>query len=254
MILVIAGTRDGRELAADLARQGWPVTVTVVSDYGRDLAAAERLTVATGPLDAAGLADLIHRQGVRAIVDASHPYAAGASCSAQAACAACGIPYLRYERPAAPLPVYDKLNLVAGPEAAAKLAAGLGKVIFLTTGSRSLAVFKQEPLLLGHRLIARVLPEPEVIAACRRLGFAPRDIVALQGPFSRELNLALFREFGSDVVVTKNSGQIGGSDSKFSAAVELGLHLVVIDRPAVEYGRLAADSAAVGKFIEEVFQ
>lgn len=254
MILVLAGTRDGRELAADLARRGWPVTVSVVSDYGRDLAADERLTVSTGPLDAAGLADLMKRQDVRALVDASHPYAAGASRSAQEACGARGVPYIRYERPAAPLPAYGKLHLAADPAAAAKLAAGLGQVIFLTTGSRSLATFKQEPLLAGHRLIARVLPEPDVIAACRQMGFAPSDIVALQGPFSHEFNLAIFREYGSEVVVTKNSGLIGGTDSKFSAAVELGLHLVVIDRPAVEYGRLAADSAAVGKFIEEVFR
>jgi precorrin-6A/cobalt-precorrin-6A reductase len=254
VILVLAGTRDGRELAADLARQGWPVTVTVVSDYGRDLAVAEQLTVSTGPLDADGLTGLIKRQGIRAVVDASHPYAAGASASAQSACDACGVPYIRYERPGVPLPAYDKLHLATDPAAAATLAAGLGKVIFLTTGSRSLAVFKQEPLLSGHRLIARVLPEPEVIAACRQLGFSPRDIVALQGPFSHELNLAIFREYGSEVVVTKNSGHIGGSDSKFSAAVELGLQLVVIDRPAVHYSRLAADNAAVGKFIEEVFR
>jgi precorrin-6A/cobalt-precorrin-6A reductase len=185
VILVLAGTRDGRELAAELARQGFPVTVAVVSGYGRELAADESLTVNTGALDAAGLADLITKQGVRAVIDASHPYAAGASVNAQTACAVRGVPYLRYERPTAPLPVYGKLHRAADPAAAAKLAAGLGQVIFLTTGSRSLAVFKQEPTLAGHRLIARVLPEPEVIAACRQLGFAPRDIVALQGQIYR---------------------------------------------------------------------
>lgn len=254
MILVVAGTRDGRDLAAAIAGHGWPVAVAVVSGYGADLAAADGLTVWSGPRDAAGFAALITREGVKALVDASHPYAAQASANAQAACAAAAIPYLRYERPPAPLPDYAKLHPAADAAHAARLAAGLGKVVFLTTGSRALAVFKAEPLLAGHRLIARVLPEPEVIVECRRLGFAPGDIVALQGPFSHELNLALFRQFAAEVVVTKNSGEIGGTDSKFSAAIALGLPLVVIGRPAVPYSRVARDTDAVINFVKEAIK
>lgn len=254
MILVLAGTGDGRELAADLARQGWPVSVAVVSDYARSLAARHGLAVHTGPRDAAGLAALIQTTGARAIVDASHPYAAAVSRNAQQACATLGLPYLRYERPPAPLPAYDKLHLATDAAAAARLAADLGRVVFLATGSRTLAVFKNEPLLAGHRLVARVLPDPEVLLECRRLGFAPGDIVALQGPFSHQLNLALFREYAADVVVTKNGGRRGGADAKFSAAVELGLPLVVIDRPAIQYSRIAADPAAVGEFVREVMK
>jgi len=251
VILVLAGTQDGREVAANLAGRGWPVAAAVVSGYGRDLFGGS-LPVHTGPLDAAGLAALIARQGVRAVVDASHPYAAAASANAQAACAAAGVPYLRYERPAAPLPAYGKLHRASDAAAAARVAAGLGRVIFLTTGSRTLAVFKNEPLLAGRRLIARVLPEPGVVAVCRRLGFSPRDIVAMQGPFSRELNIALFREHAAEAVVTKNSGHIGGADSKFAAAAELGLPLVVIDRPAIAYSRVAKDFEAVAGFVREV--
>jgi precorrin-6A/cobalt-precorrin-6A reductase len=254
VILVLAGTRDGRELAADLARQGWPVSIAVVSDYGRKLAAQDGLTVHTGCRDTAGLVALLRTEGVRAVVDASHPYAAAVSRNVQEACAALGLPYLRYERPPAPLPEYDKLYRAADAATAARLAAGLGKVVFLATGSRTLAVFKNEPLLAGHRLIARVLPEPEVLAVCRRLGFAPGDIVALQGPFSHQLNAALFREYAADVIVTKNSGLVGGTDSKLSAARELGLPVVVIDRPAAEYSRVAADFGAVGDFIREVME
>ena len=254
MILVVAGTRDGRDLAARLAGRGWPILVAVVTGYGRDLAAGDGLAVVAGPRDAAGFAALIAAKGIKALIDASHPYAAAASANAQAACAASRIPYLRYERPPAPLPDYDKLHVADDAAAAARLVAGLGKVVFLTTGSRTLAVFKHEPLLAGHRLIARVLPEPDVIDECRRLGFAPGDIVALQGPFSHQLNLALFREFAAEVVVTKNSGLVGGADSKFSAAQELGLPLVVIDRPAAAYSRVAHDADTVINFVKEAMQ
>jgi precorrin-6A/cobalt-precorrin-6A reductase len=252
VIVVLAGTRDGRELAAFLARQGWPVSVAVVSDYGRKLAAQDGLTVHTGCRDTVALVALLKSEGALALVDASHPYAANASQNAQAACAALGLPYLRFERPPAPLPAYDKLHRAADAAHAARLAAELGKVIFLATGSRTLAVFKNEPLLAGRRLIARVLPEPEVLTACRQLGFVPADIIALQGPFSHQLNLALFREYAADVLVTKNSGFVGGADSKFSAAVELCLSLIVIDRPAIEYSRVAADPDSVSDFVKEV--
>jgi len=254
MILVLAGTRDGRELAAHLARQGWPVSVAVVSEYGRKLAARDGLPVHTGSRDTAGLVALLRAEGARAVVDASHPYAAAVSRNAQTACEALGLPYLRFERPPAPLPEYDRLFLAADAAGAARLAAGLGKVVFLATGSRTLAAFKNEPLLAGCRLIARVLPEPEVIAACRRLGFAPADIVAMQGPFSHQLNVALFREYGADVIVTKNSGLVGGTASKMSAAQELGLALVVIGRPVAEYSRVADDFGAVGEFVREVLE
>jgi precorrin-6A/cobalt-precorrin-6A reductase len=251
MILVIAGTKDGRELALRIAENGYRVLVSVVSRYGGELVRQENLAVHTGALDAEGLADLIRQHGIKAVVDASHPYAANVSRNTLTACEQCGIKYLRYERPAVPLPVYDRLYVAADAAEAARLAANLGKVVFLTTGSRTLGVFKQAPALAGHRLIARVLPDLEVLQECLSLGFSPADIVAVQGPFSHALNVALFSEFGAEVVVTKNSGEVGGSDSKFSAAMELGLPIVVIDRPTVSYQYVVSDSEAVIAFIKE---
>jgi precorrin-6A/cobalt-precorrin-6A reductase len=84
------------------------------------------------------------------------------------------------------------------------------------------------------------------------MGFKPRDIVALQGPFSHELNVALFTAYAAEVVVTKNSGAIGGSDTKFTAAVALSLPLVIIDRPAVQYSAVVASIPAVINFVKEV--
>ena len=71
-----------------------------------------------------------------------------------------------------------------------------------------------------------------------RLGLSPKQIVAMQGPFSQALNREMFRQYRADVIVTKNSGAIGGTDTKIAAAVELGLPVVVIDRPVLAYDRL----------------
>lgn len=251
MILILAGTLDGRQLAVDLVQEGYEVLLSAVSEYGGELARDSRLTVRVGPLDQPGLVALLKEAAIQAVVDASHPYAANASQNAMAACEAVGIPYIRYERPAVPLPAYEKLYEVYDAAEAAKMAASLGNTVFLTTGSRALAVFKSEPLLADKRVIARVLPEQSVLQECLELGFSPRDIVAMQGPFSHELNVAMFTEFQTEVVVTKNSGQVGGSDTKISAAMALDLPLVVISRPKIQYGTAGYSKPEIIALVKE---
>ncbi|MDF2572060.1 MAG: cbiJ [Sporomusa sp.] len=238
MILVLAGTLDGRELAVRLAETGYQIVVSVISEYGRSLAEAPGISVHTGPLTVDGMRDLISVKEVKAVIDASHPYAVNGSVNAMTACAAMGITYIRYERSEVIVPEYERLYIASDVAEAARVAAGLGKVVFLTTGSRTLKAFKNEPSLAECRLIARVLPQPEVVTECIDLGFSPGDIVAMKGPFSHSLNVALFKEYGTEVVITKNSGIVGGADAKISAAMELDLPIIMIGRPVIEYKNL----------------
>ena len=251
MILVLAGTRDGRELAVKLAEAGCRVVVSVISEYGRCLAEHPQVSVRVGALDEAGLCSLIQSDEIRYLLDASHPYAAGISSNAMKAAAQTGIVYLRYERPATPLPDYDRLYVVPDAQQAARQAAQLGETVFLTTGSRTLAAFKDEPALHNHRIIARVLPEPAVIQECVELGFKPSDIIAAQGPFNLEINIAMLRFFGADVIVTKNGGEVGGSDAKVDAAIHLGLPLVMIEKPEIHYPCIFTSIEGVLNFFKE---
>ncbi len=235
MIFCIAGTGDGRALALRLSQENWPVLVSVVSEYGERLVQEAELSVVQTALDQAGMEAFLQERGIRLVVDASHPYAVNVSRNAMGACEKVKIPYVRYERPVSDLPEYKKLHVAADYEEAAQLAAGLGETIFLTTGSRQLGVFKTEPLLQGKRLVARVLPEASVLEQCRSLGFLPKDIVAMQGPFSLELNQALYRAFQAEVVVLKNSGNVGGCAEKIAAAAAMGLEVVLVDRPRLSY-------------------
>jgi precorrin-6A/cobalt-precorrin-6A reductase len=253
MILVLAGTQDGRELTGLLAKEGYPVMISVVTEYARELI-AEQVPVNAAPLDQEGLVRLIRQREVSLVIDASHPYAVNASENAQKASEQVGICYVRYERPLAPLPSYERLYAVDDYIQAAETAAALGKTIFLTTGSRHLADFKGSPHLTGHRLIARVLPDPEVLTQCRELGFPPKDIIAMQGPFTYELNIALFTAYQAEVIVTKNSGSIGGSDTKFAAAVAMELPLVVIGRPKARCHTMFDSVDGVIDFVRRNYQ
>lgn len=249
MICVLGGTQDGREIIRSIADSNYPVMASVATAYGRQLIDDQRVRVNDHPLDCQGMTEWFGKWGVSMVIDATHPYARDVSANAMQVCAALSIPYLRYEREEVLLPDYVRLHMAETAAEAARLSAGLGEVIFLTTGSRSLGVFRQEPLLAAKRIIARVLPDPAVIAECFRLGFTPRDVVAIQGPFSRELNIQLFREYRAQVVVTKNSGTVGGSDTKLTAAMDLDLEIVVIDRPKLAYPCLVHSVEDVLRFI-----
>jgi len=232
VILVLAGTQDGREIAAGLREAGYEVIASVVSEYGRELAAQSGVPTQAAAMDEQQLQQFVIQRGIRLIIDATHPYAVNVSRNARQVAANLHVPCLRYERPDSALPIYAKLVLAPDMQRAAEMAVGLGKTVFLTTGSHSLPIFRAAATGRDCRLIARVLPQPEVIADGIANGFSPADIIAAQGPFSQELNRELFRAYGADVMVTKNSGAIGGTDAKIAAAIELGLIIVVVQRPA----------------------
>ncbi len=232
VVWVLGGTTEGREVVAALSASGFRVLATAVTGYGCDLLGqAGAAELRAGAMDQQGMEEFIGREGVCAVIDATHPYAEEVSRNARNACQRSGIQYLCFERGSSPLGQNPLVRRAKGYEEAARLAADLGEVIFLTTGSKTLRTFVEAARAKGRRVVARVLPQPGVVDHCIGLGLTPRDIVAMQGPFSRELNRALFQEYGASVVVTKDSGEAGGVSAKVGAALDLNLPVVVIDRP-----------------------
>jgi len=249
MIFIAAGTQDGRELAGYILENGYAVTASVVSQYGQELLNRySGIKVNDRAMDEAGFIEYFTHNKVDCFVDASHPYAANISVNAMKACRECHVPYIRYERESSQLD-YDKAYYVDSVEEAANKAGEIGKHVFLTTGSRSLPIFAKADSLKNCEIVCRILPETEVIREARELGFSPNNIIAMQGPFSKDLNKELFLKYNADVVVTKNSGTLGGADTKFAAVKELGLPLVIIDRPKIKYDNVTASFEMVLEFI-----
>ncbi|WGG53510.1 precorrin-6A/cobalt-precorrin-6A reductase [Rugamonas sp. DEMB1] len=91
----------------------------------------------------------------------------------------------------------------------------------------------------------RLTAEPEFIQRAIALGVPRERICAMQGPFSAEFNTALWRDWGIDCVVSKDSGGAGGYRAKADAARALGIPLVVVARPQLAYPTLAGSSAEV---------
>lgn len=248
-IVLFAGTTEGRRLAEMLADRPLDATVCVATEYGGEVldGLPERFRVLVGRLDGEAMRELFRYKDCDLVIDATHPYAAAASRNIRAAAAAEGRRCLRLLRAASPAADAEYVDSVA--DAARLLAGGEGNIL-LATGAKELAHFASVPGL-AERCFPRVLPTPESVAACRDLGFPVGHIVAMQGPFGVELNLALFRQFGIDVLVTKDGGAAGGFPEKMEAAREAGVRVVVVGRPPERDGLdLDAAYAAVVAMLE----
>ncbi|GMA48762.1 hypothetical protein GCM10025857_01190 [Alicyclobacillus contaminans] len=86
------------------------------------------------------------------------------------------------------------------------------------------------------RLVIRLLPRVDNLQMCAELGIPQENIVAMQGPFSYELNRALYAHFRTTLMITKDSGEPGAVDEKVQAALDAGVEVVVIRRPKLDYG------------------
>jgi precorrin-6x reductase len=166
------------------------------------------------------------------LLDATHPFATEVSRLAREAALDCGVPYLRWERPTAVLPDSPLVHQASGwPEAVEQLASLGSRQVFLAVGVKPLPVFIEHSALAGCRFTVRVLPVPESLDACRRLGLSPAQIVAWQGPGTLKLNEALLESYGADAFVIKESGSEGGTMEKVRAALNLNIPVVVVGRP-----------------------
>ena len=224
-ILIFSGTSDGRRLSRHLADRGAEVTVCVATEYGsEEQGGHDGIRVLTGRKNTEEIAALL--PGFTLCIDATHPYATRVSENIRAACERTAVPYRRLLRRACGT---EGAVLVSdAAEAAEYLARTEGKIL-LAIGSKELASFQG---LDPERLCPRVLPAQASLAACEAVGIPHRNIIAMQGPFTRELNAALIRQFGISWVVTKDGGTEGGFPEKAAAARETGAGLIVLRRPA----------------------
>lgn len=233
MILVLAGTAEGRSLAEVLMGAGYQVLVSTCTSYGAWLVETAGIDrTRSGPLSRSGMVEIVKNNNISAIIDATHPFATTVSSVAAQVADFCQIPLIQYSRSETKIPPHPLIQVAATWGEAVEKAKKLGPTIFLTIGTRNLHFFVAGLASLNARLITRVLPLNESISRCLELGIPPKDIVAMQGPFSKELNLALIKFYGITGFISKESGREGGTEEKIAACLESSVPLVLVKRPS----------------------
>ncbi|KUG05463.1 cobalt-precorrin-6x reductase [hydrocarbon metagenome] len=235
MILLLAGTYEGRQMFALLQEEGWPVIASTVSSYG-----AETLTAGTdgeivrGELDKAGLIALIKAKDVSVLIDATHPFAFRISTLAMQAAEELKIDYLRLERKAMVIPEHPLVSRIKQLEEIEDYLKP-EQVVFSTLGSKALPTLIPIVKRKKARLVVRVLPTAEVLRECEQLGLNAEQIIAVKGPFSKDLNQQLFMHYQAGLILSKESGIVGGLDTKMEAALDLDLPILVLSVPELDY-------------------
>jgi precorrin-6A/cobalt-precorrin-6A reductase len=248
-VMVIGGTADGREITGRLWQAGWDVIATVTTSYGRELLnACPGVKIYQGKLDAGEMYNLIREQAVSCLVDASHPFAREVSINAMKACSEALIRYLRFERKntmAEGANIHKVNSFVAAAEAADRSAGN----IFLTIGSNHLGLFIAKITDYQHRLFVRILPDSRRLLQCEEAGLTGGNIIAMKGPFSVPMNLEMLRQCNAAVMVTKESGDTGGTGAKLEAAARLDIPVIVVERPEVNYPKEVSTIEEVMEFL-----
>lgn len=239
-IVIFSGTTEGRRLSELLSDAKVAHDVCVATEYGADVMDKDSLAALhVGRMDSDKmyefLADRQFAQG-DCVVDATHPYAVEVTENIRSAADRTGAEYIRVIRGSEDLSGENILNYEDIASAAAALEHTEGNIL-LTTGSKELHTYHVNSSEgLFERTYVRVLPTKDSLDICLAEGIDPKRIIAAVGPFIKEMNSAVIRQYDIRHLVTKESGREGGFDEKISAASEAGITCHVIRRPVKEEG------------------
>ncbi|SFW71292.1 cobalt-precorrin-6A reductase [Amycolatopsis australiensis] len=226
MILILGGTGEARKLAEELVTREVRVVSSLAGRVARPrLPIGEVRLGGFGGVD--GLAAWLRENDVKAVVDATHPFAERIGANAAEAAGRTGTPLLRLARPGWQPGPGDVWHWADDLADAARQLPGLGERVFLTTGRQGLPAFAH---LHDLWFLIRCVDPPGPPL--------PRhhELILARGPYETDAERALLSRV--DVLVTKDSGGTLTS-AKLTAARELGKPVLVVRRPP----RPAAETA-----------
>lgn len=259
-IWIFGGTTEGRLLAEYCSREKIEAWVSVASEYGEELLqeelmesgnagnpdlnhntclakkslknvqASSVIKVLRGRMDRYQMEEFIRNQGIHLVIDATHPHARLVSEEIKEACGRTGVRLERCLRAEGEQNKARDWVEVDSIQEAVSFLSSVSGVIFATTGSKELEALCQIPDY-QKRVYARVLPTSNVLKKCEKLGITGSHLIAMQGPFSTEMNTLFLRQTKAEWLLTKDSGRAGGFQEKVEAARENGTRVVVIRRP-----------------------
>jgi precorrin-6A/cobalt-precorrin-6A reductase len=231
-VLILGGTRDAAHLAAQITALPGVDVITSLAGRVRQLTTASEQARIGGFGGVAGLIDYLREQHIDLLVDATHPFAMHMSCHAAAAAQACGLPRLMLVRPPWVPMAGDRWMVVESLAAAAAILPDIAQRVFLTIGRQELAAFAHlTDLWFLMRMIDPPGPDTPV---------PPGTLILERGPFTLADERVLLHTYAIEVIVSKNSGG-NATYAKMIAARELGLPVVMVQRPPMPAGEQVAD-------------
>ena len=251
-VWLIGGTSESVAIASELVRKKISFVVSVTTQAARTLY-GEDTQVEIGCMDRERMQSFCQREEIRAVIDASHPFAVEVSRQAIAISNKLNIPYLRYERNSERAASETPANsLFKELDSLDTLLTGKyleGQRVLLTIGCKALPRFKtwQNKAVL----YARILPTIESLEIALAAGFTSDRLITIRPPLSIALETALWRQWEISLVITKASGKAGGEDIKRQVAADLNIPLIIITRPQIVYPQQTSNLQDIIAFCQE---
>ncbi len=220
-VLILGGTSEASEIARRLADES---ELSVISSLaGR----VSQPTIPDGHVRIGGfggvdgLISFLRNERIGAVIDATHPFAARISASAESACRQLGLPLIAFSRAPWAKQEADRWHAVCDTERAAAYVAETAGRVFLAIGRQQLEAFSA---CSKAWFLIRAIDPPDVSLP------AHTKLLLERGPFHLEDELRLLRDHAIDYIVSKNSGG-HATYAKIEAARLLGIPVVMVERP-----------------------
>lgn len=267
--IVFAGTSEGRQLYEFCTDNQIDSTFCVATEYGKEILCklngakthAQETSIRVGRMDETEMIDFFRKEKPGLVVDATHPYATEVTRNIRNA-----VQTYRQEQGIEDKVYYRVLrNLTESAktitteertkqdgaaatgrqqtedseikisyhedirQAVAYLQSAEGNILATTGSKQAEELCKLKDF--ENRVYLRILPSPEMLNRCLKLGFLPDHVICMQGPFSKESNEQMLRRYEIKYLLTKQSGRAGGYPEKAEAARVCGAELVVLAPP-----------------------
>lgn len=220
-LLILGGTTLAVALAKAVAELGLSAVYSLAGrTQARPLPGMAMRAAGFGGAQA--LTAYLAAENILAVIDATHAYAGQISANAEAACQTAKLPLLRLESPPWQKRAGDQWINVPDISAARDAAADIAARVFVSTGRQGMAAFADDGRCWW---LARVIAPGDDLPA-----LANGRYLFARGPFAMRDELHLLSIHEIRAVISKNAGGTA-SQAKITAARELKLPVIMIDRP-----------------------
>lgn len=237
-IFLLGGTKDSINITQHIkSNYNSYILTTTTTEYGAKLAieGGSDDTIAK-PLPKKNIISILKEKNFDILIDATHPFASHITQTSVSVAKLLKIPYIRFERPTTNFKNIDSSNIyyVKSFEDAGKLISekfNQGNVLHLAGANTMEDVLKNVPV---ERFYPRILKVKKSLEKCKKLNIQKDHIIQMNGAASKEENIKLINNLNASVMITKESGEIGGVIEKIQAANETNVSVIMIQRPEIK--------------------
>ena len=236
-IFLLGGTKDSTNIITHIkSKYESYILTTTTTEYGAKLAceSGSDETIAR-PLPKEEIIRILNDNEFDIMIDATHPFASHITQTSVNVSKELGLPYIRFERPTTNLENIDtsRIHYVNSFDEAGKLIANefnQGNILHFAGANTMEDILKYVP---SERFYPRILKVESSLEKCEKLGVNPNHIIPMNGAASTKENIELIEKYDASVMITKESGEIGGVIDKIEAANEKDISVIMIQRPEI---------------------